>query len=144
MDKRVILAILVLTVFLVGCGNDEVTATKRTVDKVLDSTRESPTGAAVQQITEVKTEESTGTTAAEALKELQQSDIDTSTGGTAVTTIYSGTTSDKSGKDALKEKTRQAFSVGSSTGDVEADDQFGPRYQDDLPGEYGNDDSAGE
>ena len=150
MDKKVVLAILFLTFFLVSCGGGEVQATQRTVDKVLDT----PTGAAVEQITQVKTEDTgeTGTTAAEALQELTQDDITaTSSGGAEGGSIYSGTTSDLTGEDALAEKTRQAYSTGIGVGDdVEADDQFGPKYHTsggsstNLPNDYGNDGSAGE
>ncbi len=147
MDRKIMLALIFLTFFLVSCGKSEVTATQRTVDKVLDTSSDSPTGAAVQQVTTVRTTEDTGetgTTAAEALKDLSQDDIDagaTAEGGS----IYSGTTSTATGEDALKEKTRQAYSTGLGVGDgVEADDQFGPKYHNNLPDGYGNDDSAGE
>ena len=157
MDKKVVVALLFLAFFLVSCGGGEVQATKRTaVEKVLDTTRATPTGATTitEGLIQKSETESSGQTAAEALKELQDSDALTPTGTVEDSggSIYSGTSSDLEGKDALKEKTNQAFSTGIGIEDstVDEDDVFGPKYYSssgnsiNLPEDYGNDDSAGE
>ena len=154
MDQKVVVALLFLTFFLVGCGGGEVQATQRTtVEKVLDTTSSTPTGATT--IPELVSDDSSedSQTAAEALKELQDSGALTTTGTVESSgSIYSGTSSDLEGKDALNEKTKQAYStgIGIEGSDVDEDDIFGPKYYTssgnpiNLPEDYGNDDSAGE
>jgi len=125
MNKSFILivALVALALLLTGCGSD--TQGKRvatpgisgltTVDTTAEPT--SPTG-------------ETGKTAAEALKELESLEIISSSENNQKSgTFYPPVVTDKTGKEALKEKTRALFQKQVYDPGVEADDDFGPRYK---------------
>lgn len=117
-----IAAITALALLLTACGSD--TQGKRVATPeisgmtTVDTTAEpaTPTG-------------ETGKTAAEALKELENIESAPSTiNNQKEGTFYPPVVTDKTGKDALKEKTRALFQKPIETPNVEADDDFGPRY----------------
>lgn len=93
-------------------------------------------------------EENTGKTAAEALKELSDQDLGTSsTGPKTARSLYPTVQTKGSGTDALKERTRALYKQSYGLDEaVDSDKTLGPRYVDgdNLPEGYDNDDSAGE
>ncbi len=119
-----IVAITALALLLAACGSD--TQGKRvatpeisgmtTVDTTAEPT--TPTG-------------ETGKTAAEALKELESiGSVPSTENNQKEGTFYPPVVTDKTGEDALKEKTRALFQKPVYDPGVEADDDFGPRYGD--------------
>jgi hypothetical protein len=123
MNKSFILIVAITALaLLTACGSD--TQGKRvatpeisgmtTVDTTAEPT--TPTG-------------ETGKTAAEALKELESLEsVPTTENNQKEGTFYPPVVTDKTGEDALKEKTRALFQTPVYDPGVEADDEFGPRY----------------
>jgi len=125
MRKQILLivALAALALLLTACGSD--TQGKRvatpgisgmtTVD--LEKEPTTPTG-------------ETGKTAAEALYELESQESNPSTSNNPTSgNFYPPIVTDKTGEEALKEKTRALFQKPVYDPNVEADDQFGPRYK---------------
>lgn len=125
MNKSIIfiVAIATLALLLTACGSD--TQGKRvatpeisgmtTVDTTAEP--ETPTG-------------ETGKTAAEALKDIEAMESVPSTNNNPTSgTFYPPVVTDKTGEDALKEKTRALFQKPVYDPNIEADDEFGPRYE---------------
>lgn len=78
----------------------------------------------------------TGQSAADALKQVKETPTTQTSEGSKSGNFYPPITSSATGEDALKEKTRALFTqTDTYAPDVEADDKFGPRYED-----YGDDD----
>ncbi len=138
MEKRVIVAVICLLLVLVAC--ESKTTGKRVA--IPEKSGGAITGNVVDD-TDVQPSASTETvkTAAEVLAELQSTDTIT-TSGAKSGTFYPPITTDATGKDALKEKTRALMTSGTYDPNVKADDEFGARYHDkdgdltNLPGNY--------
>jgi PBP1b-binding outer membrane lipoprotein LpoB len=121
MNKSLILivALAALALLLTGCGSD--TQGKRVNTPGISGmttidTASSPTG-------------ETGKTAAETLKEFENLEsIPSAANNPKSGTFYPPVVTDKKGEDALKEKTRALFQKPVYDPNVEADDDFGPRY----------------
>jgi hypothetical protein len=136
MKKVAVFAVIAMLVLLAACGGNQMKA------KPLSA--RTPTAAAVNQAAapapQPATEPAPEVTAADAIKELQEQIQNTpvstgpKTGSTGMPPAPTGVT----GKDALLARTRALFSNSSAYGKVEADTEFGPRYDDesDLPEEY--------
>jgi len=142
--NRVFVAVSIsLLLLLVACGESETVGKRVSVPQTSQqSTQEvsqpsSPITAAVV----VDTVE-TGKTAAETLKEFQDNPTTQVVSGSKEGNFYPPITTDATGKDALKEKTRALFQQEIQDLNVDADDQFGARYHTssgevtNLPSEY--------
>jgi hypothetical protein len=134
MDKRVIaVTVICLLLFLVAC---ESKTTGKRVAIPSKSTAKVSSPAITGNVVGDSSEESqapstgeTGTSAAEALKDLQSTGTVPLTGGSKSGTFYPPVTTDATGKDALKEKTRALMSTGIAVPTtIKADDQFGAKY----------------
>lgn len=126
MKKSLILivAIAAIALLLTACGSDtegrRVATPEISGMTTLETNKEpsSPTG-------------ETGKTAAETLKELESLEgIPSPTSNPKSGTFYPPVVTDKTGKEALKEKTRALFQKPVYDPNVDADDDFGPRYAD--------------
>ena len=143
MRKAVLIAVmLVLLLFVASCGNKQMQA------KPLKS--RSPTGAvaglpeAAPEPQAEPADESSGKTAAEALKEFQAGQL--ASGTTGAKTGSTGMPPAPAGlkdKEALAARTHALYDKSTPVGDVEADRDFGTRFKD-LPDEYANSNSAGD
>jgi hypothetical protein len=129
MEKRVIaVTVICLLLFLAACES------KTTGKRVAIPGKSAPaiTGNAIgssPEKTQPQQSGETGKTAAEALKELQSTGTVPVTGGSKSGTFYPPVTTDATGKDALKAKTRALMSTGTAPPNAtKADDHFGARY----------------
>ncbi len=133
MDKRVIaVTVICLLLFLVACES-KTTGKRVAVPSTSTAKVSSPaiTGNVVGSSSGEAQASSgeTGTSAAEALKDLQSTGTVPLTGGSKSGTFYPPVTTDATGKDALKEKTRALMSTGIAVPTtIKADDQFGAKY----------------
>jgi PBP1b-binding outer membrane lipoprotein LpoB len=119
-----IVALATLAILLTGCGSD--TQGKRVATPEISGMTTVDTKAEPATLTG-----ETGKTAAEALKELESIESAPSTENNQKEgTFYPPVVTDKTGEDALKEKTRALFQKPVYDPGVEADDDFGPRYGD--------------
>ncbi|RJQ22485.1 hypothetical protein C4580_00335 [Candidatus Woesearchaeota archaeon] len=125
MRKLVIIALLSV-LLLAAC--ESKTVGKRVA---IPETGSSGITAAVVSDTASAETGDTGKTAAEALAEFKTTETVTSAGdGPKSGTFYPPITTDATGKEALKAKTRALFSQEVYDPNVEAQDDFGPRYHD--------------
>ncbi len=139
MKKALALAMIALLIILAGCGK------QMTAKPLKTTTPSAPAAEPVQESPAVAEEETK--TAAEALKELESGELGTApaatgakTGSTGMPPAPEGVT----GEEALKARTRSLYSQGTGLSQpVEADRETGS-ISDDLPPEYGNDNSAGD
>lgn len=142
--KREILCIAVLLLLLVACGGPQVSGRKAT-----------PTGAVVG-VPDVEPEPvqadsepaDESKTAAEALQEVKENPATVETAaGKAGNSWYPPVVTSATGEDALRERTKAAFSSSSFNTSVDADRHTGSRYYDsdgdptNLPEGYGVDQS---
>lgn len=145
MNKRVIAVTVICLLFLlIACES------KTTGKRVAIPAKSGPaiTGNVVGNSPEKAQAPSTGetgTSAADALKELQSTGTAPVTGGSKSGTFYPPVTTDATGKDALKAKTRALMSTGIAPPNAtKADDHFGARYHNksgdltNLPDKYAN------
>lgn len=148
MEKKILVVMFILACFLFACSEPEVTSRKLT-----------PTGALAHpepiKVHEARNAEPVAQepaqpekTAAETLEEVKQTWVDEPAAPSVKTasSIYGTVETTKTGKDALREKTRAAYSVGYGlTEDVDADDTFGSKYHSssgkltNVPEGYGED-----
>ena len=131
MDKRVMVLAVIVLILLVAC---ESKTTGRRVAIPERSAKVSapsgPSGAVVAPVVQQSSGE-TGKTAAEVLNDLESSPIITTSSGSKSGTFYPPISSDATGKEALKEKTRALFTQNNTYApNVTADDEFGARYHD--------------
>lgn len=140
--KKVIAAISIMAlIMLAACGSNETSGKRVDLPKM-----DSPTGAVAgisqePEPTPASEPEEKGPSAAEAMQDLR-SNPETVEQPTAKSgNFYPPVAVKGEGRDALKEKTRALFQQNEQELDVEADNDFGPRYADesDLPGDYGSD-----
>jgi hypothetical protein len=134
-------AVMLLLIFLIAC--ESKTVGKRVA--IPETSSKGPTGSVATGPTGAVTAEEpsteTGKTAAEMLKELQSNPTLTETGEKSGT-FYPPITTDATGEEALKQKTRALFSQQTYDPNVEADTKTGARYHDssgepdNLPGDY--------
>jgi len=121
MKKSVILGVLILLIFLAGCGKNNIQAAVVGVKETADNTAE------VQEDAEKTTiERESEKTAEDMLDELKDSTevkTETKTG-----TFYGNIEVTSTGKDALKEKTDALFKREFFNLSVDADRKQGPRY----------------
>jgi len=147
--KKEIVCISLLLLLLVACGGPKVSGKK---------VASTPTGAVVgvpdeptpqaSPTHEVEQAESSKT-AAEALEEVKKSPqaVEASSASKAGSSWYPPVVTSSTGKDALHERTKAAFSRSSFNTSVDADRQSGARYYDssgdadNLPEGYGEDQS---
>ena len=140
--------ILLLLALLIACGQPEVSGRKMS----------SPTGAVagvpdmdvqdeyVPEPEDVQPVENpvAEKTAKEALEEVKAVETLNQPVAKQGATLYPPIVSSKTGKDALMERTHEAFSQSNYQSDIDADKTFGPKYHDDdgdpenLPDEYGS------
>jgi hypothetical protein len=141
MRKGVIFAIAITILLLVAACSSQMKAkplTSRTTPRT-------PNAAVVAE-TQPATEPEEGLTAAEAIEDLRSGGMPLPTAGTGAKEGSTGlppAPAGVTGKDALKARTKALYSQGTSAGNIEADRDFGSRF-DDLPEGYGDSDSAGE
>lgn len=139
MRKVLVVAAIILLVFLAACGE-----TQRA--KPL---RQSPTAAVTASPQpEAPAEETAPTkTAAEAIKELQIEQLQTtSSGPKTATTGLPPAPAGLTGQDAMKARMKALYSQSQPAEGFDSDEvdtDFGSRFED-LPDDYGNDGSAGE
>lgn len=142
MKKTGVILVILMLMFLAGCGGkaDTKPYTPPVTGNVVEETETAPSEPVEQEPSEPE-----GPTAAEALKDLTQDDIDVETSSAkSASSLYGGITVEGEGKDAFKAKTKALYRQSSPVGeDIDADREFGSRF-DNLPSEYDNDDSAGE
>jgi hypothetical protein len=125
MQKRVLIAILIGLLLLASCGNK--TTGKRVAIPEM-SGKNSPLTGAVTGV-DSESEQAPTKTAAEALKEIKETGTTTPvSSGEKEGTFYPPITTDATGKEALKEKTRALFQKEVPTTNVQATEQFGPKY----------------
>jgi hypothetical protein len=135
-----VITVIALLVFLSACGNRQMDAKPL---RAVETPVEQP--AAVPEPAAAPADESSGQTAAEAIKELQEqmASAPAQTGAQAKT-LYPPAPAGVTGEEALKARTRSLYSQSTGvTGSVTADADFGSRFED-LPDDYANDGSAGE
>ena len=133
-----VISVIALLVFLSACGTKEMDA------KPLKSPATVEQPAAAPEPSAAPAEESSGQTAAEAIKELQEQMASSpAQTGTQVKTLYPPAPEGVTGEAALKARTRALYSTGTPTGSVVADREFGT-ISENLPDDYNNDGSAGE
>ncbi len=137
MNKRVMLVLMLAVLLLAAC--ESKTTGKRTI---IPETSKSPiTGASVSEPSSVIADTTTGKSAAEALKVLQENPDQTST-PTSEGQFYPPVTSGATGEDALREKTKALMTQPGYVPNVDADKSSGAKYHDDdgdpknLPSEY--------
>jgi len=142
MRKAVLFAVIAMLLVLAACGN---TQTAKPLSRAAQVEQPSAVAEASSEATAVVEDESSGKTAAEALAELEQQMIEGGTSG-----LKSGSTglppapAGVTGKDAMRARMRSLYKQSQPvTGGVTADTRQGS-ISDSLPGDYGNDDSAGE
>jgi hypothetical protein len=134
MDKRVIAVTVICLLFLLIACESKTTGRRVAIPSKSTASVSSPaiTGNVVDSSSDAAQAPSTGetgTSAAEALKDLQSTGTVPLTGGSKSGTFYPPVTTDAVGKDALKEKTRALMSTGIEVpANIEADDQFGAKY----------------
>ena len=140
MSRRVLAVVTIcILVFLVAC--ESKTVGKRVAIPETSSPKAASSGPTAAAVVQSPTGE-TGKSAAEVLKELQSSPSAPVASGEKSGTFYPPITTDATGKDALKEKTRALFMQNVSVPNVQADDEFGARYHDNdgdvtnLPDKY--------
>lgn len=135
------IAVIAMLLVLAGCGSKISAQPLKTPTAAVSSPVPEPQAAPAV----VQDDSETGTTAAEALRELSENDIDVS-GVKSATSLYPDIQVEGSDTDKLKAKTRALYSQSLPLSEaVDADKEFGPRYADgDLPPGYGDDGSAGE
>lgn len=128
--RKVIFAMLIISVLLLLVACESKTTGKRVAIPERQVQAKAPAGISGAVTVQAQTGE-TGTSAADALKDLQSTGTAPVTGGSKSGTFYPPVTTDSTGKDALKEKTRALMSTGAEVPTtVKADDQFGARYHD--------------
>ncbi len=125
MQKRVIIAILIGLLLLVSCGNK--TTGKRVAIPEM-SGQNSPLTGAVAGVD--STDDSAPVkTAAETLQEIKEGGTTTPvSSGEKEGTFYPPITTDATGKEALKAKTRALFQQEVPPTNVQATEQFGAKY----------------
>lgn len=143
MQKRVLLAILIGLLLLASCGSK--TTGKRVAIPEMSGENSPITGA----VTGTQTESAPAKTAAEALSEIKNAgSVTPAATSEKVGTFYPPITTDATGKEALKAKTRALFSQETYDPNVEADSEFGAKYHSadgdptNLPNGY--DDNSGD
>lgn len=125
MQKRVLLAILIGLLLLASCGNK--TSGKRVAIPEVSGSNSPITGA----VAGVESADSAPTkTAAEALQEIKETGTTAApvSSGEKTGTFYPPITTDATGKEALKAKTRALFQKETYDPNVEADSTFGAKY----------------
>jgi hypothetical protein len=128
MSKRVmVLVVISLLIMLAACGS-KTTGKRVAIPQTSAPTGPNPTGAAVSS---PDTTVETGITAAEALADYQSNPIPVTTDSEKTGTFYPPITTQATGEDALKEKTRALFSQTTYIPTVEADTETGARYHND-------------
>ncbi|MBW3018701.1 hypothetical protein KY329_00755 [Candidatus Woesearchaeota archaeon] len=143
MEKKILVVMFILACFLFACSGPEATSRKLTPTGALANPE--PIKVHEAKDAPVVVNDEPEQTAAEALTEAKQT-VAESEPVKAATSIYEGVESTKTGEDALKEKTRAAYSVGSDLSqDVDADSTFGSKYHSssgnliNVPEGYGED-----
>ena len=129
MDKRVIAVTVICLLFLLIACESKTTGRRVAIPQKSTSGITGNVVGSSSEKTQSSQNTETSTTAAEALKELQSTGTVPLTGGSKSGTFYPPVTTDATGKDALKAKTRALMSTGADVpGTVKADDQFGAKY----------------
>lgn len=125
MQKRALIAILIGLLLLASCGNK--TTGKRVAIPEMSGSNSPITGAVAGVDS---TDDATPTkTAAEALQEIKEAGTTTPvSSGEKTGTFYPPITTDATGKEALKAKTRALFQKETYDPNVEADSTFGAKY----------------
>jgi hypothetical protein len=145
MEKKIVMVLCILAIFMFACSSPEVTSRKLTPTGALAH----PEPIKVHEAKNVqpieKEDPENQQTAAEALQEVKETWDDQPTATVkSASSIYGTVETTKTGKDALAEKTRAAYSTGSGLAeDIDADKEFGSKYHSNsgkltnLPDGYG-------
>ena len=135
-SKAVAVVAISLLVLLIACGEAKTEGKRVAVPETSTAVQtpvSTPTAAVTADTTAAPAIESveTGQTAAEALKELQANpdSVSVPVAGDKTGTFYPPISTSATGAEALKEKTRALFQQDIPLPDVEADDQFGQRFE---------------
>ena len=129
--RKVILAVLMISVLLLLVACESKTTGKRVAIPERQSQVRAPagiSGAVVAEAPQAQSSGETGKSAAEVLKDLQDSPTLPTADGAKSGTFYPPIQVTGTEREALKEKTRALFTQSTSNLNVEADDEFGSRY----------------
>ena len=125
MKKGVLILLVVLLIFLAGCGKSNIDAAVVGVKKTTEDAVEQEEGE-IQDVEETPVEAEPEKTAGEMMDDLKDSTEVTPEVKTG--TFYGEMEVTSTGKDALKEKTKALFKREFFNLSVEADRQFGQRF----------------
>lgn len=143
MTKKILVVLLILSVFLVGCSDPKVSSRKITgaVPMETQGPYDTPKEVEVVKESEPQPEEKS---AAETLKEIKETTPEDAVKPEG-STLYPPVETSAEGRDALKERTKAAFSKSTIAVDSDGDKSFGSKYYQrdgdpaNLPPGYGED-----
>ncbi len=128
--RKVILAMLMISVLLLLVACESKTTGKRVAIPERQAQVRAPAGISGAAVVQAPNTGETGKSAADVLKDLQDSPTLPTTDGAKSGTFYPPVAVTGTEREALKEKTRALFTQSSYDPNIEADDEFGSRYHD--------------